>query len=187
MLLSQDNRIKLRFKGISGMSDSKETSVILLTDVFEYRQLSVLCDSRYIFMFQQRFENKEWYYSMIPELLIETLKSHDILNMEMTINGIRKGEYVVSFTDKELDKSSNIRACDAALLSFCCKVPLYMDEQLFRTQTTPYIEGSPTITIPCNVMTSSMLEKALDDAVKVENYELASRIKTELKKREDIK
>lgn len=168
------------------MSDSKETSVILLTDVFEYRQLSVLCDSRYIFLFQQRFERSDRYYSMIPELLFEILELHNKQNIEMVISGIRKGEYVASFIDTEIGRSSNIRACDAALISFCCKVPLYIEEQLFRTQTTPYIEGSPTITIPCNAMTYDMLQKALDDAVKVEDYELASRIKTELKKREDV-
>lgn len=165
------------------MGGSDGTAIIVLTDLFEYRQLSVLCDSRYIFLFQQCRKSNDSYYSTLPQLLLKTMEPRSAQSMEMTINGIRKGEYSVVFLDKRTEAVSHIKASDAALVSFAVNVPLFIGDELYRMQTTPFKEGASTISIPCNVMNVEMLQKALDVAISKEDYEFASHIKTELDKR----
>lgn len=165
------------------MGGTDGTAIILLTDLFEYRQLSILCDSRYIFLFRQCRKNGDGYYCTLPQLLLKTMGARSALSMEMIINGIRNGEYNVNFFDKQTETVSHIRACDAVLVSFALNIPLFIDNELYRMQTTPYKEGSPTISIPCNVMNVEMLQKALDVAISKEDYEFASHIKTELDRR----
>lgn len=165
------------------MNGAKDAGVILLTDIEEHSQISFLCDNTTQRQFEQRFESPNQSVKYLPEALSQILKSHPGVSLSMHIVDIRNGQYVVFLTEENLPLSVMIRASDAALLSFVSDIPLYINTQLFRVQSTPYEEGSSMISIPINIMTDNMLQKALDEAVKRENYELASHIKTEQQRR----
>lgn len=182
--MSLSNETRLKFKGISCMNGSKDAGVILLTDVDEHSQISFLCDNVTQSQFEQRFESPNQTVHYLPEALSQILKSHPGISLSMHIVDVRDGHYVVFLTEENLPLSVMIRASDAALLSFVSDIPLYINDQLFRMQSTPYKEGSSLISIPINIMTDKMLQKALDEAVKRENYELASHIKTEQQRRD---
>ena len=51
-------------------------------------------------------------------------------------------------------------------------------------QSMPYAgENAPGISMPLNTLTIPMLQKALDDCIEQENYEMAQKIKEEMERR----
>jgi len=181
--MPSNDETRLIFKGISTMGSSKVAGVIILTDVEERSQISFLCDNIMESQFEQRFVKPVLPYLHLPEALLQILKSYPDISLSMHVMDVRHGDYVVFLTDEHLPFSTIIRASDAALLSFISDIPLYIDNRLFKMQSTPYKEGSSLVSIPINIMSDKMLQKALNQAVKEENYELASFIKTEQERR----
>ena len=63
------------------------------------------------------------------------------------------------------------------------KIPLYIDEDLFLKQSSKFNMKAEGVALPVNALPVSMLEKTLGKAVAAENYELASQLRDELKRR----
>ena len=58
-----------------------------------------------------------------------------------------------------------------------------MDEGLFARQSTVYDRESTGVPLPVNTINDEMLQRALEKAVKNENYEMASHLRDELNRR----
>ena len=76
-----------------------------------------------------------------------------------------------------------IRASDAVLLSLVGDIPLYIESGLMLRQSVPYNENSRGVSLPVNTISDEMLQAALDKAIADENYELASHLRDEKKRR----
>ena len=76
-----------------------------------------------------------------------------------------------------------IRASDAILLSFISNIPLFIEEKLMKRQSVPYRRSSEGVAMPLNAISNKMLQEALDKAVEDENYELASHLRDEMRRR----
>ena len=81
-------------------------------------------------------------------------------------------------------KSSLIRASDAVLLSYVGNIPLFIDSALMSRQSVLYKENSKGVSLPVNTISDKMLQTALEKAIFDENYELASHLRDEKKRRE---
>ena len=78
----------------------------------------------------------------------------------------------------------SLRASDGVLLSVVSGIPLYIDTELFKRQSTPIPKkGSVSIAMPANIASMKMLKAALKNAVETEDYELASQLRDEIKRR----
>jgi bifunctional DNase/RNase len=86
----------------------------------------------------------------------------------------------------EIGNTSRIRMSDAVLLSLISKIPLYIEENLMNRQCFPYNEKTQyQLSIPINTMNLDHLKRELEKAVDEENYELASHLRDEIKRRNE--
>jgi hypothetical protein len=86
----------------------------------------------------------------------------------------------------EIGNTSRIRMSDAVLLNLISHIPLYIEENLMQRQCFPFDEKTQTqLAIPINTMDVKHLKSALEKAVDDENYELASHLRDEIKRRNE--
>ncbi len=77
------------------------------------------------------------------------------------------------------------RTTDAICMSFYMNFPILVSEDLLNREMLRNIsDDGSTYTLSVNSVSIDMLQKAMDDAVKAEDYERASELRDEIKRRE---
>ena len=178
------NKIKLVFRGISEIIGDTEMGIIVLTDTGSVRQLSIVCDKHMEEEFSLRIAKTPVANKLLPEVLCHTLWSMDAISQfEVVITDIIDGQYRASLVNTMTMDMTAIRASDGVLLSYISDIPLYIEEKLMMRQSVPFREDARGMSIPVNSISEEMLQQALDRAVSEENYELASYLRDEMKRR----
>ena len=174
------DRVLLRFENLQQIVGGEDLSVILLTDEARQRALSVVCDADMTRQLIMRLRGKrDVVKTMLPEVLVRLLPS----DLEMLIVGVYEGQYQVMLVDTATGNSLRIRMSDAILLSIISKIPLYIESRLMRRQSMAFDENATGVAIHINSMETDRLRIALKNAVEEENYELASQLRDEIKRR----
>ena len=120
---------------------------------------------------------------MLPEVLWQVISSQTDVHYEILISDIIEEQYRAILYDTESLEPVAIRASDAVLLSFISNIPLFIEEKLMKRQSVPYQRSSNGVAMPLNAISNKMLQEALDKAVEDENYELASHLRDEMRRR----
>lgn len=179
-------KIQLFFRGITEIVGSEDMGLIVLTDEYMSRQLVIVCDKQTIYQFGLRLSKSGGDTSnLLPEVLSKIILRDTHLDYHIDIEDIENGKYKTVIHEVVLNHKDPIRASDAILLSYICNLEIYISENLYLHQSVPYNSNAKGMSIPINAISDDMLEKALDRAVKDENYELASQISQEQKKRKN--
>lgn len=171
-------RIRLRFENMQQVKGGDNIAVILLTDMQRMNAITVVCEEQMMLQILMRLQNPRMCSTMLPEALLSLLPS----KYEMMVFGLYQGQYQVVLMD-EKGESARLRMSDAVLLMMMSDIPLYIEEKLMQRQSTPYDETATGITIPINTMDEPRLKMALQHAIDNENYELASLLRDEIKRR----
>ena len=95
-----------------------------------------------------------------------------------------EGQYKTLLYNTDILQAYPVRASDGVLLAYIAQMPVYIEEQLLLRQSVPHNEQSTNVSIPVNVLSDEMLQKALDKAISEENYEQASHLLEEQRRRE---
>lgn len=177
------NRIQLRFEAIHEISGTEQMSVILLTNMERSRSISVACDAVMATQVKYRLNHSDVCKLMLPEVLAQLLPS----TYEMLIVGVFEGQYQVLLMDLQSGQSLRLRLSDAVLLHLIARVPLFIEERLFHSQSYPFEPDNTAVAIPINTMSLERLKKLLDRVVEDENYEMASQIRDEIGRRNKSK
>lgn len=181
-----NNKIKLKFKGVSSIVGTEELGLIIMTNEDESRQITIVCDKLTEQQFILRLKDAPVKDRLLPEVLVGVLNDAEI-RLEILINNVIDGEYQTMLFNPDTLYTIKMRASDAMLLSLIGNIPVYIAKDLMFRQSSPFKQGERGMTIPVNAINQTMLESALEKAIKDENYELASKIRDELKKREKNK
>lgn len=177
------NKIRLVLKGVSEIVGDDNLGLLILTDIAQTRQLSIICDKQMEYQFGLRMSKAPVANIMLPEVMAQVISRQTILNIELQIYDIVDGQYQASLVNNDTLQTVPIRASDAILFSFVSHCPLYIDERLMMRQSVPYSTNSPGMAIPVNSISNSMLQSALKKAIQEENYELASHLHEEMQRR----
>lgn len=177
------NKIRLVLKGVSEIVGDDNLGLLILTDIAQTRQLSIICDKQMEYQFGLRMSKAPVANIMLPEVMAQVLSRQTTLNIELQIYDIVDGQYQASLVNNDTLQTVPIRASDAILFSFVSHCPLYIDERLMMRQSVPYSTNSPGMAIPVNSISNSMLQSALKKAIQEENYELASHLHEEMQRR----
>lgn len=172
-------RILLRFENVQQIVGDDHLSVILLTDEARQRALSIFCDEQTTQQLLLRLQSPAICGHLLPEALVNMLTA----KYEMMIYGVHDGQYQVVLADTDFERSVRIRISDAVLLHIISGYPLYIEEELMKHQCIPFKEDAKGVAIPINTMDRQRLNVALERAIDEENYELASQLRDELKRR----
>ena len=95
------------------------------------------------------------------------------------------GQYVTIIQDISNGDTFRVKASQAILLSIISGIPIYTTKELMQKQSNVFLGRGEKLSLPINVVTNSMLEESLKKAIEEENYEIASRLSEELKKRKN--
>ncbi len=172
---------RLIFKGVSEIMGSKDLGLLILTDEKELRQLSIVCDKAIALQIELRIKNMPITDMMLPEVLYSMLKTRNPV-LEIQILDIQDGQYKVYLCNRFIPPIP-IRASDAVLLSLISNVKIYIREDIMRRQSVPYNENAKGVSLPVNTISDEMLQAALEKAIQEEDYELASHLRDEKKRR----
>ena len=163
---------RLIFKGVSEIVGSEDLGLLILTDTAKERQITIVCDKAMAIQLELRIKNIPITKIMLPEVLCTLLKNNIAFNFELVIDNIVDGQYRTILYNKETMESLLIRASDAVLLSIVADIPLYIETGLMKRQS-----------LPVNTISDEMLQAALEKAIADENYELASHLRDEKRRR----
>ncbi len=78
--------------------------------------------------------------------------------------------------------SMEMDAIQAIIMALAFRCPIFIEEALFAQQHS-HSDAQGTVSLPISTLTLPMLEDVLRDALRDENYELASHIRDEIKRR----
>ena len=179
-------RVRLKFHSIGEIVGSEELGIITLVDEPLERMITIVCDKAMAVQLELRAKHIPITKIMLPEVLASVLKNQADVDMEIIISDIIEGQYQAFLNNKNTLQPLPIRASDAVLLSVAADVPIYIESRLMQRQSVRFSENSHGIAIPVNTLSTEMLDEALRKAVEQENYELASQLRDEKRKRGNI-
>jgi len=121
----------------------------------------------------------------LPGIMRQIFQSCRIRMCEVRICGVQGG---VTFCHLLFEQDHvervvrNCRASDGLQLACAFGCPVRIDEELLERQHMRQA-GESSYSIPVNSVTTEALKGALQQAIKEENYELASQLRDELRRR----
>jgi uncharacterized protein len=182
------NKIELKLQGLSEVVGTGEIYLIMLFDAENKRQLIVPCDVQARMEIQNRMmehDQKEGskYATCLPEVMASLLKDDILSSYEIDIYGFNEGQYLAELRESTIGRVYPLRCSDAVLLSMVSGIKMFADADLMNHQSVPFVPGERRIALPVNVITDEMLKMSLKQAIEDENYEAASNLRDELKRR----
>lgn len=177
--------VRLKFKGLSQILGSDNLVLAVLVDVAEQRQLVIPCDRHQAYQIRLRMDPNmlKERNDLLPEVLAELMPFSFLLTYRFEIYALHEGKYMSCLRNTETGEKKNIRCTDGILLSLITGMEIYADRGLMTKQSAEYNPNFTQMAVPVNVITDKMLEESLRKAIENENYELASSLRDELKKR----
>lgn len=178
--------IQLKFQAAAEVNGKEKDGLLLLSDQEQQRQLVIACSKNILKEITERKSNAI-NYDDIAKILWEMIHWQTTLELSIHINTLEDGVYKALLINEENQFSLPVKADAAILLSMIShnEIPIFMDEALFRRQSSVYQPNAKGLQLPLNIISEPMLHDLLDNAVKTERYEIASELRDELKKREE--
>ena len=177
--------VRLVFKQVAEIVATKEVGLVVLTTEDGSRQLSIIADKNMVFQLGLRQSKVEIREKLLPEVLWQVIARNLDMRYQIVINDLVDGQYKTLLYMPDILQAIPIRASDAVLLSLISDTPIFIEDNLLRRQGVPYKEGESGVPVPVNILSSEMLRNALDKALEKEDYEKASELRDELKRRGD--
>ena len=178
--------IQLKFQAAAEVNGKAKDGLLPLSDQEQQRQLVITCSKNILKEITERKSNAI-NYDDIAKILWEMIHWQTTLELSIHINTLEDGVYKALLINEENQFSLPVKADAAILLSMIShnEIPIFMDEALFRRQSSVYQPNAKGLQLPLNIISEPMLHDLLDNAVKTERYEIASELRDELKKREE--
>lgn len=177
------DKIRLQFKSVSEIVGSEEMCLMVLTDMEEQRQITLFCDHDMAVQIELRVKKVPITEIMLPEVLQSLLTAAHCADMMLYFSNIIDGQYKVGLYNAFTPEPIPIRASDAVLLSIVGDIPIFIDPNLMSRQSMRYFPNTNGISLPINTMTNEMISEALQKAIEEENYEIASHLRDEQRRR----
>lgn len=186
-MATKDNwgqRTLLFFQHATEIVGGDGEGLIVLTDSNKLRQIVIPVDRNVVEWFKQSRQDTKGRERRLPDILVKVLDAEQIV-LEVDIDNIVNGTYQALLTNSQTLDQYPIDVEDAIMLNKISNgnIPLYIDDGLFMRQSSAYDEKMKGVSMPINILSDSMLKRALKDSVEKENYEQAAEIQNEMKKR----
>lgn len=180
-----DKKIELKVLNISNSLAQVHAYALLLQEIDGERQLPVIIGAVEAQAIAFSLRGVHPPRPFTHDLFVSFADAYLISLKEILIYKVKEG---VFFSYLFLEKDGEIthvdaRTSDAIALALRFGAPIYATEHILETECLKFDEGTP-VSVPITAVDMSLLQNTLDKAVKDENYELASQIRDEIKRRE---
>ena len=180
------SKVQLVYVGMSQIVGGPELGLLLLSNLSQTRQIAIVCDHHMEYELGLRSGEKSITERFLPEVLCNINPMMTSEHYEILFNSIVDGQYKALLVNKDDLTLTPIRASDAVLLAQIAKLNIFMEEHLFNRQSVDSGKSQNKIALHVNALSVEMLHHALEKAIEDENYELASMLRDEMKKRSKL-
>lgn len=178
------NKERLLYFSSNRLNGSDDICIISLLDEPGEREISIVCDKGVGMMIELFLTKPDVVKTSLTNVLADILTHQIDFDMEIAIEGLDDGVYITYLVNNTTGKRVRIKASEAVYLSLISDVPIFIDGELMKTQSIRHKEvSSSSMSLPVNAVSMEMLQTALDNAINDENYELASRLRDEIRNR----
>ena len=174
---------KLIYKGIFSIPEADDVCLITLTDEGEKRALYIVLEKEVaneIKMHEKMMEDAD---CQLVDVFSKVLKDEGAVHYRIVFEGILNQGIKAKLVNTITDASYDIRPEMAVLLSLKSDFEMCTSLDVLQKFSTPYNKNVMSVALPIMSLPDSLLHKALEKAVEEENYEGASFIRDEMKRR----
>ena len=174
---------KLIYKGIFSIPEADDVCLITLTDEGQKRALYIVLEKEVaneIKMHEKMMENAD---CQLVDVFSKVLKDEGAVHYRIVFEGILNQGLKAKLVNTITDASYDIRPEMAVLLSLKSDFEMCTSLDVLQKFSTPYNKNVMSVALPIMSLPDSLLHKALEKAVEEENYEGASFIRDEMKRR----
>ena len=174
---------RLIYKGIFSIPEADEVCLITLTDEGEKRALYIVLEKEVaneIKMHEKMMEDAD---CQLVDVFSKVLKDEGAVHYRIVFEGILNQGLKAKLVNTITDASYDIRPEMAVLLSLKSDFEMCTSLDVLQKFSTPYNKNVMSVALPIMSLPDSLLHKALEKAVEEENYEGASFIRDEMKRR----
>lgn len=174
---------KLIYKGIFSIPEADDVCLITLTDEGEKRALYIVLEKEManeIKMHEKMMEDAD---CQLVDVFSKVLKDEGAVHYRIVFEGILNQGLKAKLVNTITDASYDIRPEMAVLLSLKSDFEMCTSLDVLQKFSTPYNKNVMSVALPIMSLPDSLLHKALEKAVEEENYEGASFIRDEMKRR----
>lgn len=174
---------KLIYKGIFSIPEADDVCLITLTDEGEKRALYIVLEKEVaneIKMHEKMMEDAD---CQLVDVFSKVLKDEGAVYYRIVFEGILNQGLKAKLVNTITDASYDIRPEMAVLLSLKSDFEMCTSLDVLQKFSTPYNKNVMSVALPIMSLPDSLLHKALEKAVEEENYEGASFIRDEMKRR----
>lgn len=177
-------RTLMMFLHATEIVGGKGEGLLVLTDSNKLRQIVIPINKETLDWFRKWHKNDKNRERRLPDILVKVLGNEHV-QMEIDIDNIFNGSYQALLTNSQTLEQYPIDIADALVLNRISggMIPILIENGLYIRQSSPYEESKSGVALPINILSDTMLERALQDSIDNENYELAAQIQNEIKKR----
>ena len=178
-------KIKLVYQGAFAIPDAEEACVVTLTDTQEVRALSIVTDKPMANEIKFHQLDKDVKHPHLVDVLAKMIceqgpqNYHVVFEANGKIGPKAKLVNVITSTEYSLPQD------EAVLLAVAAGLEIFTNMEVLQNFTTPFSKDVMSVALPIVGLPDSLLKKALEKAVEEENYEGASFIRDEMKRRQD--
>ena len=171
-----------RIEGLTRGVSLHDAFIVVLRGMHEEQLFPLLIDKEGFDQLMRALKQKDYTCSRL------LLKMAD--RLRLTLLGIRimqphNGQYLalIDFAEGEDLKSLTTSLADALVVALQSKAAIYVKSNAFKAQK-PADAPSHSMALPIHAMGTPLLEEAMKGAVETDNFELATILRDELKKRD---
>ena len=180
-------KIKLVYQGAFAITDAEEACVVTLTDAEEERALSIVTDKPMANEIKFRQLDKDVKHPHLVDVLARMIceQGPQAYHVVFEANGnIGPKAKLVNATS---GSAYSLPQDEAVLLALTAGLEIFTNMEVLQKFTTPFRKDVMSVALPIVGLPDSLLKKALEKAVEEENYEGASFIRDEMKRRQEEK
>lgn len=175
---------KLLYQGTFMIPEADNACVITLTDESEKRALSIVTEKEMATEIKNHEKDKQDTKDHLVDVLTNIM-GVQVATYDIHIIPIRDLGFKAKLVSIIEQKEFELRIDEAILLSLTAKIPIYASLDVLQHFSTPYNKEVMSVALPILSLPDSLLQKALEKAIQEENYEGASYIRDEMKRREE--
>lgn len=178
-------KIELKVLNISNSLAQSHAYALLLQELGGERQLPVIIGPAEAQSIAFKLKGFKPPRPFTHDLFVSLADAFLIDLREVFIYKAQEGVFYSYLSFEKNGEVSHIdaRTSDAIALALRFDCPIYTTESILESESIRMEEGGP-VSVPITAVNMPLLKEALDKAIKDENYELASQIRDEMRRRE---
>lgn len=176
---------RLVYKGTFSIPEADDACVITLTDMAETRALSIVLPKEMANEIKLHEKKADVTRNHLVDVFAQVMKDEDMTHYRIEFEGIQDRGFKAKLVNMESGNSYELVSETAVLLSLATGFEMCTSLEVLQKFSTPFNKEVMSVALPIMSLPDSLLQKALEKAVEEENYEGASFIRDEMKRREE--